>query len=100
MSQDSIESYVRRAVAGVRQRLVEACARVGRDPSELTLVGVSKRQDPARIAAAVRELGLHHPRSSASKFVTVRFDVSVADAANESRGASEFLDESLGAVAE
>ena len=58
------------------------------------------REFAMRIATAVRELGLHHPRSSSSKFVTVSFDVSVADTANEARDASVFLDESLGAVAE
>jgi diguanylate cyclase (GGDEF)-like protein len=57
------------------------------------------REFAARISTAVRELGLHHPRSSSSKFVTVTFDVSVADAANESQDAGEFLDGLLGTVA-
>ena len=58
------------------------------------------REFATRIATAVRELGLHHPRSSSSKFVTVKFEVTVADAANETRSAAEFLDELLGTVAE
>ena len=58
------------------------------------------REFAARIATAVRELGLHHPRSSTSKFVTVSFDVVVAEASSEKRSAGEFLDDLLGRVAE
>jgi diguanylate cyclase (GGDEF)-like protein len=54
------------------------------------------REFAARISTAVRELGLHHPRSSSSKFVTVTFDVSVADAANETQDAGAFLDDFSG----
>jgi diguanylate cyclase (GGDEF)-like protein len=57
------------------------------------------REFAVRISTAVRELGLHHPRSSSSKFVTVTFDVSVADAANENQDAGVFLDGLLGTVA-
>lgn len=57
------------------------------------------REFAGRISTAVRELGLHHPRSSSSKFVTVTFDVSVADAANEGQDAGVFLDGLLGTVA-
>ena len=48
-----------------------------------------------RICTAVRELGLHHPRSSSSKFVTVSYEVSVADVSNEQREAREFLSDLL-----
>lgn len=57
------------------------------------------REFAARISTAVRELGLHHPRSSSSKFVTVTFDVSVADAASEQMSGGEYLDGLLGTVA-
>ena len=56
------------------------------------------REFAARISTAVRELGLHHPRSSSSKFVTVTFDVSVADAASEQMSGGEYLDGLLGTV--
>lgn len=46
----------------------------------------------ARISTAVRELGLHHPRSNASKFVTVSYQVSVADVNAAKKGAREFLE--------
>ncbi len=76
MSEDSVESDVRRRVADVRRRLAEACTRAGRDPSELTLVGVSKRQDPARIAAAVRagirELGENYVQELRDKLPRVQ----------------------------
>lgn len=57
------------------------------------------REFAARISTAVRELGLHHPRSSSSKFVTVTFDVSIADAASETQEPGAFLDGLLGTVA-
>lgn len=49
----------------------------------------------ARISTAVRELGLHHPRSTAGRFVTVSCRVGLAQVAEESRGAEAFLDELL-----
>jgi len=58
------------------------------------------REFAGRISTAVRELGLHHPRSSASKFVTVSFDVTVVDAGGEKVDASEFLQDLLGGVTE
>lgn len=54
----------------------------------------------ARISTAVRELGLHHPRSTSAKFVTVSFDVVVADASSEKRGAEDFLDDLFDGIAE
>jgi PLP dependent protein len=41
----------------VRGRIADACKRVGRDPSEVTLVGVSKTASP-KVAATAAELGL------------------------------------------
>jgi hypothetical protein len=46
----------------------------------------------ARISTAVRELGLHHPRSSAGRFVTVSYRVGLVQVAEEPRGAGAFLD--------
>lgn len=39
-------------LAGVRRRIASACARVGRDPSEVTLVAVTKTHPPAVVQAA------------------------------------------------
>jgi PLP dependent protein len=43
----------------VQKRIAHACARVGRDPSEVTLVAVSKTF-PAEIVAEAYRLGLRH----------------------------------------
>jgi diguanylate cyclase (GGDEF)-like protein len=58
------------------------------------------RDFAGRISTAVRELGLHHPRSSASKFVTVSYDVTVAEAGKKPGGASDFLSRLLERVSE
>ncbi len=46
-----------------------------------------------RIADNVRELGLHHPKSSSAKFVTVAFDIEVSTPADENRSSDELLDD-------
>ena len=48
---------LRRNLQAVQERIVHAAKRAGRDPSEVTLVAVSKTQSPALIGAAY-ELGL------------------------------------------
>lgn len=53
------------------------------------------RDFAGRISTAVRELGLHHPRSMTSKFVTVSYEVSVADVSEEARDAHAFLSDLL-----
>ncbi len=53
------------------------------------------REFAGRISTAVRELGLHHPRSSSGRFVTVSFDVTVANVRAEQRHAHEFLKDLL-----
>lgn len=45
----------------------------------------------ANISTAVRELGLHHPRSKTAKFVTVSYSVYVAKVNEDSKSANEFL---------
>ncbi len=52
----SVDAF-RDAHAEVRARIAAACARAGRDPSQVTLVAVSKTVEPARLRAAV-EAGL------------------------------------------
>lgn len=100
------DSCLRRVGQAIRRCLKRASDVVGR-PEGACFVALSHaseedgvREFAARISTAVRELGLHHPRSSSSKFITVTFDVTVADAANEKRSASDFLDDLLGTVAE
>jgi diguanylate cyclase (GGDEF)-like protein len=99
------DSCLRRVGRAIRRCLRRASDVVAR-PEGACFVALSHASDEegvrdfaARISTAVRELGLHHPRSNASKFVTVSYEVQVADTANEQRSAMEFLDELLGSVA-
>jgi len=72
---------------------------VGRiDGAELVVLSHASDEDivrefASRISAAVRELGLHHPRSTVSRFITVSFRVGVGTAENQT--AAEFLDDLL-----
>jgi len=98
------DSCLRRVGSAIRRCLRRASDVVAR-PDGARFVALSHASDEdgvrefaARISTAVRELGLHHPRSSSSKFVTVVFDVVVADTANDQRSAEEFLNELLGTV--
>lgn len=100
------DSCLRRAGQAIKRCLRRASDVVAR-PGGARFVVLSHAADEdgvrefaAKISTAVRELGLHHPRSSASKFVTVSFELEVADAGNESRTAREFLEALLGGVAE
>jgi diguanylate cyclase (GGDEF)-like protein len=100
------DSCLRRVGQAIRRCLRRASDVVARPDGE-TFIALSHSSDEdsvrefaARIATAVRELGLHHPRSGASKFVTVTHDVVVADAGKESQGAAKFLDDLLGGIAE
>ena len=49
MSENTMQSRVQ----AIRDRMDAACARVGRDPSEVTLLPVSKTFDEAAIREAV-----------------------------------------------
>ncbi|MGB5491593.1 MAG: diguanylate cyclase [Woeseiaceae bacterium] len=96
------DSCLRRAGQTIKRCLRRASDVVAR-PGGAKFVVLSHASDEAgirefaeRISTAVRELGLHHPRSKTAKFVTVDFDVAVADAGNEKRSASKFLDVLLG----
>ncbi|NIA27115.1 MAG: diguanylate cyclase, partial [Desulfobulbaceae bacterium] len=77
------DSCLRRVGRAVRRCLRRASDVVGRlDGSELVVLSHASDEDgvrefAARISTAVRDLGLHHPRSSVSKFVTVTYSVSV-----------------------
>ena len=52
-------------------------------------------QFAGNISTAVRELGLHHPRANSTKFVTVSYDVAVADVSVDERDARQFLSDLL-----
>ena len=91
---DSCLRRVGRAIRRCLRRASDVVARVD-DDCFVVLSHAADEQGvnefAERIATAVRELGLHHPRASASKFVTVEHVVRVADARNEDDGAAGFL---------
>jgi diguanylate cyclase (GGDEF)-like protein len=98
------DSCLRRVGQTIRRCLRRASDVVAR-PTGAVFVALSHaseedgvREFGGRIATAVRELGLHHPRATSSKFVTVSVEVAVAEPAGESRDAGVFLDELLDRV--
>ena len=100
------DSCLRRAGQAIKRCLRRASDVVARPegPQFVVLSHASEGRGvhdfAGRISTAVRELGLHHPRSGASKFVTVSFDVTVVDVGREKVDASEFLDQLLERVTE
>jgi len=100
------DSCLRRVGQAIRRCLRRASDVVGRlDGAELIVLSHASDEDgvrefATRISAAVRELGLHHPRSTASKFVTVSFRIDVGNAAEDKRTAKEFIDALLSGSAD
>ncbi len=92
------DSCLRRVGQAVRRSLRRASDVVGRlDSSEIVVLShasdeAGMREFAARISAAVRELGLHHPRSAASRFVTVSYRVGLSSSARAKQSARQFLD--------
>jgi diguanylate cyclase (GGDEF)-like protein len=100
------DSCMRRVAQAVRRCLRRASDVVGRlGSSEIVVLShasdeASVREFASRISTAVRELGLHHPRSSASKFVTVSFQVGVSATAGKNVSARDFLQGLLDSLAD
>ncbi len=95
------DSCLRRVGQGIRRCIRRASDVVARLDDERFVVLSHTSEDngvndfAARISTAVRELGLHHPRSRVGRFVTVSYQISVTDAARDSRAAAKFLDDLL-----
>ena len=79
--QHAADSCMRRVGQAMRRCLRRASDVVGRLQGNQVVVlshasdELGVREFAARISQAVRELGLHHPRSSVAKFVTVSFEI-------------------------
>ena len=92
------DSCVRRVGQAIRRCLRRASDVVGAlDGSRLVVLSHASDEDGVRefakkISLSVRDLGLHHPRSSKGKFVTVSHFVSVATAGRNHDDANSFLD--------
>jgi diguanylate cyclase (GGDEF)-like protein len=99
---DSALRRVGQAILRCLRRASDVVAR-GADNSFLVLSHAANegnvREFAAQISAAVRELGLHHPRSSKSRFVTVSYEVAAAEPAVDKRAADDFVTELLRASA-
>ncbi len=100
------DSCLRRVGQAIRRCLRRASDVVARPDGQRFVVlshstdenGV--REFAGKISTAVRELGLHHPRSISSNFVTVTYEVTVVDVSAEKRDAKEFLSDLLDVVAQ
>ena len=98
------DSCLRRVAQAIRRclrRASDVAARIQTDEGDRLVVlshspneaGVN--EFAARISAAVRELGLHHPRSSKAKYVTVSYRTRVMPAGEGKESADDFLDSVL-----
>ncbi|MDH3532672.1 MAG: GGDEF domain-containing protein [Gammaproteobacteria bacterium] len=100
------DSCLRRVGQAIRRCLRRASDVVGRlDEAELVVLSHAAdeagiRDFAARIASAVRELGLHHPRSTVSRFVTVSFRVAISADARKRQSARDFLHALVGETGE
>lgn len=93
------DSCLRRVGQAIRRCLRRASDVVGRvDGARFVVLSHASGDDGVRefaerISTAVRELGLHHPRSTVAKFVTVSYEVGVGPEADVR--CDEFLDKLL-----
>ncbi len=91
------DTCLRRVGQAVRRCLRRASDVVARlDGAKLLVLSHASDEESVRefatgISAAVRELGLHHPRSSSGRFVTVSYRVAVAKADQKVASAEKFL---------
>jgi diguanylate cyclase (GGDEF)-like protein len=98
---DSCQRRVAQAIRRCLRRASDVAARVDAANGDC-LVVLSHSSDEnavnefaAKISAAVRELGLHHPRSSESRFVTVSYRTSVQPAGKGKKSEEAFLQDVL-----
>jgi diguanylate cyclase (GGDEF)-like protein len=98
------DSCLRRVGQAIRRCLRRASDVVGRlDGADFIVLSHASDEDgvrefATRISTSVRELGLHHPRSTASKFVTVSFRIGVGNSAEDKCSATEFVNSLLSAT--
>ena len=94
---DSCQRRVAQAIKRCLRRASDVAARITGPGGDRFVVlthasdGDRVSEFAGRIAASVRELGIHHPRSSTARFVTVSYVVSVEAAGNGKSNAADFL---------
>jgi diguanylate cyclase (GGDEF)-like protein len=96
----SADSCLRRVAQAIRRclrRASDVAARLETGDRDCLVVlshssnEASVNDFAARISAAVRELGLHHPRSRKAKFITVSYKTRVMAAGTDKTSAEDFL---------
>ena len=104
--QHAADTCLRRVGRAVRRCLRRASDVVGRlEGAQIAVLSHASAHDQVRdfarrIASSVRELGLHHPRSSVARFVTVSYRVAAVEDPAEIESANRFLDELLAGPAD
>lgn len=98
---DSCQRRVAQAIRRCLKRASDVVAKVNCEQGDKLIVlshsadevGVS--EFASTLATLVRELGLHHPRSRVSRFVTVSYQTSVKEAGADKMNAADFLNSVL-----
>jgi diguanylate cyclase (GGDEF)-like protein len=96
--QHATDSCMRRVGQAIKRCLRRASDVIGRlESNDLVVLSHASneagvREFAERISSSIRELGLHHPRSSVSKFVTVTFEVGMSTDAVEGTAPRKFLE--------
>ena len=95
------DSCLRRVGQAIRRCMRRASDVVSRAEGAQFVVLSHASEEPGvsefagRIAAAVRELGMHHPRAVNSRFVTVSYEVGAVEPAGHDGSAKQFLQQLL-----
>jgi diguanylate cyclase (GGDEF)-like protein len=98
---DSCHRRVAQAIRRCLRRASDVAARIeNKEVDRLVVLSHASDEDGVRdfatkISAAVRGLGLHHPRSRVAKFVTVSYSTKVMQAGSDSSNAKDFLNSVL-----
>lgn len=98
---DSCQRRVAQAIRRCLRRASDIAARIcGEHGDKIIVLSHTSGEGgviefAGKIASSVRELGLHHPKSSVSRFVTVSYQTMVKEAGNNEVNAGEFLDDLL-----
>jgi diguanylate cyclase (GGDEF)-like protein len=94
---DTCQRRVAQAIRRCLKRASDVAARVSGEHGDRLVVLSHSSDEPGvrefafRIASSVRELGLHHPRSKAARFVTVSYQITVKEVGEDKMNAADFL---------
>ena len=98
---DSCQRKVAQAIRRCLKRASDVAGRINCEQGDKLVVLSHSADEPgvrefaSRITTSVRELGLHHPRSKAGRFVTVSYQATVKEAGADNLNAADFLDSVL-----